>query len=175
MATKEARAVGALESSLSNSGFAVERTNIDGHEVVLGRRSDFRWRWYATRLHMFVVVFVASDLSSSLAEELTGRAQQYAIRHKGGLPRGFATGTATIPVFLTDRVDSVVREWFTTQPKGRFAALCFPVLGDTRAGTVIYFKGRMALGYAYRDHLLGVITDVIEPAVAADSTLPRES
>jgi hypothetical protein len=138
---------------------------VASNEVVVGRQSWFRWRWFATRLHVFVVVFAVPDLSADRAEELTAAAQDYAVTHKGGLPRGIQTGTATVAVFVTEQADPGVRDWFEQAPKHRFAALRFPVLVELSDGKLAYFRGRMRIGRVYLSHLRGVAEEVIGPAV----------
>jgi hypothetical protein len=81
-----ADASAALEGRLKGSGFKTSRRSIAGHPALVGRRSDFGWDWVATRLHFFVMAFEVNDLDNATAEELTAAAQQYAIKHKGGLP-----------------------------------------------------------------------------------------
>jgi hypothetical protein len=157
--------LGALEGRAAAAGFSVERTYVGGHEALVARRSDFRWRWMATRLHTFVVAFPVPYLDANFAEAMTSAAQQYAIDHKGGLPRGLQTGTATIAVFVSDADVAAVRPWFDQNPTPRYAAARFPVLVELGTGTVTYFKGRLRFGAIYSPHLHRVVEDVIVPAV----------
>jgi len=128
-------AVQALDGGLAAAGFEVKRDTVAGVEVLVPRRSDFRWEWVATRMHTFVVVFIVNELAVERAEELTAAAQQYAIDHKGGLPRGLQTGTMTIAVFLS-RSSKSLGKWFAAQPKHRYAALRFPVLAVSETGAL---------------------------------------
>jgi hypothetical protein len=159
------QALSALEQRLTGAGYDSERATIAGHGALVGRRSDFRWKWVATRLHTFVVAFAPPSLDEGLARWLALAAQQHAIDSKGGLPRGLQTGTATVPVFFCDAVEPGARAWFGATPAHRFSALLFPVLAEPGSGTVTYFRERMRLGSIYNDHLRGVVQDVIEPAV----------
>jgi hypothetical protein len=159
-------ALAALRARLGAAGYKIEDAAIDGRDALLARRSDFRWRWFGTRLHTFVLVFSTPVLSESLAETLTSAAQQYAIDHKDGLPRGLQTGTATVAVFLSEGVDPPVRSWFTKEPKPRFAAMRVPVLVDLGSGELTYFRGRRKTGWLYSNHLRAV-TELIGDAAAA--------
>jgi hypothetical protein len=80
-----------LGHALTSEGFEIESAAICGHEALVGRRSDFRWKWFATRLHTFVVAFTVADVREGVAAELTAGAQQYSIDEKEGLPRGLLT------------------------------------------------------------------------------------
>src|ERR1035441_7333409 len=85
-------ALAAVADHLAHAGYQIQNTTIGGRGGLVSCGLDFRWRWLATRLHTFVVVFTVSELDESLAEELSAAAQQHAIKHKGGLPRGQQTG-----------------------------------------------------------------------------------
>lgn len=158
-------ALAAVADHLAHAGYQIQNTTIGGRDVLVARRSDFRWRWLATRLHTFVVVFTVSELDESLAEELSAAAQQHAIKHKGGLPRGQQTGTATVAVFLSEPDQSSVRRWFSRRPKHRFAALRFPVLVELDSATVTYFRGRLRAGFVYSSHLRAVVQSIIVSTV----------
>jgi len=154
---------------LAGSGFTQQRVKIAGHDALVARRSDFRLKWVATRLHTFVMVFHVTDLDEQLAEELTAAAQRYAIRHKRGLPRGLQTGSAAVAVFLSHEPQPALHQWFADTPKHRFAALRFPVLVELEPPTLTYFQGRARTGAVYLGHLRGVVGDLVEPAVKTAS------
>lgn len=118
-------------------------------------------------MHFFVVVFDSPELDVDRAENLTAAAQQYAIKHKGGLPRGLQTATATVAVFLS-RPSESLQAWFAADTRHRFAALRFPVLADPDAGSVTYFKGRMARGSVYQADLRTIADDIVKPAFASE-------
>jgi hypothetical protein len=162
-------ALAALKDSLANAGYEIGKARIAGREAVVASRSDFRWRWFATQLVTFVIVFTTPDLNEAEAEELTAAGQRYAIEHKGGLPRGCQTGTATVAVFLAGKAsDPGVRAWFSRKPKQRrFAAMRFPALIELDSATLTYFTGRLRLGFSYSEHLHAVVEELIAPASRA--------
>jgi hypothetical protein len=160
-----AEAIEVLGTRLTSAGYKTGQATIAGCDALVARRSNFRLKWWATRLHSFVVPFVTPELDEQLAEELTAAAQQHAIEHKGGLPRGLQTGTATVVVFLSKAERPVVRSWFARQPEHRNAALRFPVLAELATGALTYFEGRMPLGWVYAEHLRGVVEGIVRPAI----------
>jgi hypothetical protein len=158
------RALRALDANLVAADFTTSEASIGGRAALVGRRSEFRWAWVATRLHTFVVAFAANGLDAGLAADLTAAAQAYAIKHKGGLPRGLQNGTATIAVFVGAASDPGLRDWFGAKPRQRYAALRLPVLIDLESGELVYFSRQMRTGGIYGNYLHRVIDDVIAPA-----------
>ncbi|MGA2471845.1 MAG: hypothetical protein ABSG64_14285 [Solirubrobacteraceae bacterium] len=156
----------ALANAFTDAGFTTGRATIAEHDVMVARRSDFRLRWLATRIHTFIIVFSVDELNPDGAAKLTRAAQDYAIEHKGGVPHGLQTGTATIPVFLSPHANDATESWFAQAPKLRFAALGFPVLANLEAETVTYFTGRWKVGGIYKAFIVGIVSNTIAPALA---------
>ena len=157
--------VEALAHGLINGGFTTSRTAIGDQQALVGRRAEFRWEWVASRMHTFVVVFSVGGLGPKQAQALSTEAQDYAIKHKGGLPRGLQTGTATIAVIIPDEAGEDSARWFRKEPTHRYAALLFPVLARPGSGELTYFTGRWSRGYVYRDYLLGIVRHIVAPAL----------
>ena len=157
--------VEAIAAGLTDGGFETSRTGVGDQRALVARRSEFRWEWMGSRLHTFVVVFSVGGLDRTRAQALSTEAQDYAIKHKGGLPRGLQTGTATIAVVITDEADEESVQWFRQEPKHRYAALLFPVLARPGSDELVYFTGRWSRGYLYRDYLLDVVRDIVGPAL----------
>lgn len=157
--------VEALADGLTNGGFKASHTAIGDQQALVARRSEFRWGWVASRIHTFVVVFSVGGLGPKRAQALSTEAQDFAIKHKGGLPRGLQTGTATIAVVIPDEADEDSVRWFRQEPKHRYAALLFPVLARPGSEELVYFTGRWSRGYIYRDYLFGIVRDIVAPAL----------
>jgi hypothetical protein len=155
-------AIAALRERLSAAGYKVQQASIADRDALVARRADFRLEWMATRVHTFVVAFVVDALEEALAAALSSAARQYAIDHKGGLPRGLQTGTATIAVFITNECEQTTRSWFGHEPERRFAALLAPVLVEVGTRQVTYFS-RLKYGSVYSDYLHALVENVIAP------------
>jgi hypothetical protein len=153
-----------IEEALRQAGYATGRDEVGGREALVGRRADFRLKWFATRLHTFVLVFALGP-ESGPPEATVAAAQQYAKDHKRGLPPGLQTAVAAVPVFLSTGPRPDLRKWFGAEPRHRFAVLRFPVLAELDSATVTCFRGRMTIGSAYASHLLSVADDVVAPAL----------
>jgi hypothetical protein len=178
------RAVASLTAGLANGGFKTARAAVGDQQALVARRSEFRWEWVGSRMHTFVVALSAAELEANRAQALSTEAQDYAIKHKGGLPRGLQTGTATIAVIISDEADEESVAWFKQEPTHRYAALLFPVLARPGSEELAYFSGRWSRGYLYRDYLLGIVrghhrsgarwprTDEVIKALAQDRRRP---
>lgn len=156
-----------IRRRLVTDGFRVEADNatILGHEVLVARQSAFRLEWFATRLRVFVVVVEMPDLDEETVEAFTAAAQQYAIDHKGGIPRGLQTGTAAVPIFLSRDPRPDLHEWFGQRPRHRYAALRFPVLAECESATAVFFRRRAFVGGIYMSHLRDVVATALGPNV----------
>lgn len=137
-----------IADQLRRDGFAVnEFVAVSDTEALIARRS--RWL-FAGKMHEFVVVFAVDGLSGGEASRLAGAAQSYAIRHKGGLPRGLQTGTLTTVVFLDEDSQERAVGWVDQSPVRRYAAMLFTVLIDVIKREVVYWDGRWTRGWIFR-------------------------
>lgn len=131
-----------------------------GQVVPAWRRSEFRWTWFATWLHVFVVL-LEPEPGASLPE-LAREAQRQAAASKGGLVRGLQTGTACVPVLVAPGAGPAERAWAAgSQPKV-FGSLCYPVLMELTLGTAIYRSRSQVWGCTYQPELwrvAGLIAD----------------
>lgn len=121
-----------------------------------------------TKLHTFMVVglFPTGWATRAMADRFVQGAVEYSIAAKGGLPRGAQTGTATIPVVLTDAMAPGAERWAARPSGRRFAALSFPVSVELAQGRVTCPR-TMLLGAAYirpmKRFVAEHITDVLYP------------
>jgi hypothetical protein len=142
-----------LRSALCDADFRVGFETVCAFDVLVARRSEFRWEWVGIRVHTFVFMVAGSAGDIKALEELTSAAEDHAIQRKGGLPRGLQTGTLTMPVFLTERASSDVRGWFGVDPHHRFGAMRWPVLVEVATGVLTDYRGATSKGWVYKDHL----------------------
>jgi hypothetical protein len=161
-----------IADRLRQDGFALREAAVADAEALIARRSQ----WQVTvKQHEFVVIFTVDGLSGDEAALLADAAQTYAIRHKGGLPRGLQTGTATTVVFLDGNPRESAVEWIDRSPVHRHAALRFSVLIDVTKHEVVYWDGRWISGGIFRDRTLELLRDsILAPlsGTSGDSNLP---
>jgi hypothetical protein len=147
------RYLAAVRDRLAADGCDLRDERWNGWPVLVGRRSDFRMRWMATRLHQFACVTVLPEISRSAVEQYTTQALRYAVDNKSGMPRGFQTGVALFPAMISDRVDPDALAWAEAQQRLQFAVMARPVVVDVARGVVAAFRGRAKLGAVYNGHL----------------------
>ena len=156
----------ALEKAILATGIDVARDQLSGRAVVVARWTEFKWRWLATKLHLFLIAcpFSVGEASTESLDRFLDAAREYAVSHKQGLPRGFQTGVAVIAVAVADELGGDAAHW-ASQPHGRrFAALAYPVSLDLHAGAVTR-PDRMVLGAIYLPYLRRFVDQVVAPAV----------
>ena len=150
----------AISSSLGRAGFAVAPVEIGDSGGVVATRSEFRWRWFATRLHTFVYV-LRFDGTREDAVRLGEASLAHALAHKRGLPRGIQTGVVSVPVLVAELAQDDARTWASTL-HAKFAAFLFPVVVETNARRVSYQRKRTALARVYQPFLQRLVADHIE-------------
>ncbi len=164
------KALGDVQSALARHGFAISDATFGGRTVVVGRTSEFRWRWMASRLHTFVVAadFGTETLDLTMLDHFLDTASRYATANKGGLPSGLQTGTATVALTLTDGTFDVASQWAARAHGRRYGAMAYPVAADTTTGEVVH-PGPVVIGALFNSYLKSIADDIIAPAIA----LPR--
>ncbi|HXH81076.1 hypothetical protein [Nocardioides sp.] len=117
------------------------------------RRAVFRWRWGFTRLHTFVLFGRVEHATGDHVREFTALALRWAEQAKGGMPRGFQTGAAVLPVLVCNTADASALEQLNRRPAKRFALFELPMLVDLSQGRWATYTGRMRWGGVYQDFL----------------------
>jgi hypothetical protein len=162
--------VESIGRALARHGYQVGPESIGGRAVVVGRRSDFRLRWMAARLHTFVVVtrFDEGGAGPDTAglDAFLDASCRYAVGHKQGLPRGLQTGTAAVAVAVVDRAGPDALAWADHSHGSRFAAITYPVTVEAATGRVVH-PPRKVVGAVFNGHLKAVAEEIVAPAVRA--------
>ncbi len=154
-----------LSATLSGAGYVVSDAKFENRDVLVARRSDFKVQWMLTRLHTFVfaVDFADEVLSEELLDRYVDVASGYAIKSKGGLPRGLQSGTAAVVVAISTNPSAEAQQWASRQRGRRFAATTFPVMLSSTTGKVTH-PGPAVIGAIYNSHLRRVADDVVGSA-----------
>ncbi len=149
--------------SLRARGLEVADTEIAGRPVVTGRRSDFSWRWFATRLHTAVLVtrLFPDEIGPEPLEAFLKAATDWAVEHRSGGSLGIQSGVAAIAAVAMSELSPEARD-FASRPHGRkFAAIAYPVAVGTASGEIVQ-PGRMIIGGVFSSFLHSVVKDVLE-------------
>jgi hypothetical protein len=123
----------------------------------VAKRSDFKVRWFFSRLHTFVFVvdFADEDLDDATLAKYVQLARGYAIKMKGGVPRGLQSGSAAIVVALSSAPSDAALAWASHHAARGFAALTLPVLINS-SNAQLTRPGRAVMGAVFNAHLAGV-------------------
>ncbi|MDX6233809.1 MAG: hypothetical protein QOH68_2881 [Nocardioidaceae bacterium] len=129
----------------------VDQAVLPGARAV--RRSDFRIRWFLTRLHTFVVFFAIDHPTEADVSAVADLAARWAKSVKGGLPIGFQTGVAVIPVIVSSGADEAMLQAALAKPRKRFSTMVFPMIADPVRLLLATYNRTVAWGIAYMDFL----------------------
>lgn len=129
----------------------------DGTRVPMTYQAKFRWRWFATHLHVFTFVSAMDHVGKQDIQEFARLCTDFAKKEKPGLPRGFQTGAAAVPIVVATEVDDEATSWVETGVKNRFALLTFPALVDAGSGDVLAVRKIRAWGMIYDAFLRQVV------------------
>jgi hypothetical protein len=149
-------------SRLTADGCQVRTENWGGAPVLVGHRSDFRFRWMATKLHLFTIVAPSPAVTVAVLEQFTNSAMDYAIANKGGA-RGMQSGIAVLPCLVSTQVDPAAAAWAQEKQRMRFACMARPVVVDFSRGSVSYFRNNSMLGRVYSGHLRSKLDLYFQP------------
>ncbi len=119
-----------------------------GPGLLVGYRSDFRWRWMATKLHTLVVVSTAPQASGEGMAQFAKSSLEWAKVVKGQL-RGAQVGVAVIAAVVADQADESAVEYARKELVRGYAAFAWPVLIDLSTGQRTAHAGRPTLGAIY--------------------------
>ncbi|QUW81734.1 levansucrase [Streptomyces mirabilis] len=143
-----------LEGRLTADGCATRWEDWAGVPVLVGRRSDFRLRWMATKLYLFTVAAAVPEITVPVVEGFTEQVTKYAKDTKGGLPVGLQNGVGAFPVLVSDRVDPAAVRWAEERQRVRFACMTRPVVVDSSRPYVGMYRGKPALGRIYATYFI---------------------
>jgi hypothetical protein len=138
----------AAAGRLRVDGADVSTLQMRGLTALVGYRSDFRWRWMATRLNLFTVLINVPSVTASELELFANEALDYAVSQKGKF-RGLQGGVAAIPVLIGSRVDPDAATFASTRLIRRFSAFAWPAAVDLSSQRSYHHQGRVAMGGVY--------------------------
>jgi hypothetical protein len=161
-------AMGRIEQAAGAAGMQPGRVTLgSGRAALVGRTSEFRWRWMATRLHTFLVAApVPPEADGAQLDGFIADATRYAKDNKGGMPRGLQTGVAVLVVAVTAGASPAAGQWAANVHGRQFAAIPWPVLADTESGTIVQPQ-KMKLGGIYKAYLQDMTNRLVVGPVTA--------
>lgn len=149
----------AVAASTGAAGFDVKRLTRGDYPLVVARTSQFRWKWFASRLHTFIYAaeLPLSEATPAGLDAFLDEAGKYARSNKGGMPAGLQTGTAAVAVAVVSGTRAELDLW--AKPHGsKFAGIVFPVLADVERGNVAH-PARLIIGASYSKYLREMVQE----------------
>lgn len=144
--------VDAVGGRLRDGGAAVSLQTLAGGEAVVGYRSEFRWQWLATKLHLFTVVLIVPEVTASALEDFSNEVLTYGIRRKGRF-RGAQIGVAAIPVLVASVVEPAAAAYARDVLIRRWSAFAWPAVVDLGRNTVSTHEGTVQVGGIYAGYM----------------------
>jgi hypothetical protein len=133
---------------LQADGSTVGTAQLPGGQAMLGQQAKFKVQWFATKLHLFTLVFPVPVVTAAVMDAFATDALQYAVNQKGQL-RGLQVGVASIPVLVGDRVEPDAIEYAHDKLVRRFGAFAWPAAVDASTGATYSHQGAVYLGGIY--------------------------
>jgi hypothetical protein len=168
LSTDPDRYLADVRTALGARGFELLRTEVAGRAVDAARRSDFRWRWMAVRLHTSVIVasFSGAEARRDVLDEFLDAASRWAVQNRAGRGLlGLQSGTAAVAVAVIRDGAGDALSWASESHGQRFAALAYPVAVDLSAATIVQPR-RMVVGRVFTPFLRGIVRDVLKASLS---------
>jgi hypothetical protein len=140
--------VGTIERSLREAGYQVSTQPVGGALTLTGYRADFRLRWMATKLHLFVCVRAVPVVTADALESFATASLAHAKATKGAM-RGAQSGVAAIAALVGDHVEDEAVTYARKELVRNFAAFAWPVAVDLSTGVRTSHRGRPTIGAIY--------------------------
>ena len=139
-----------ISRRLRTDGAEITTESIGDLTTLVGYRSEFRLRWFATRLNLFTIVGSVQTVTVAGLEQFSKDALDHAISRKGQI-RGLQNGVAVIPVLVGERIEPDAATYATDTLVRRFSAFAWPATVDLTSPHVYQHEGHVLLGGIYAD------------------------
>jgi len=129
--------------------FELAQDEIDGFNVTVATKKQFRLSWLATQMNIFAVMGTSKAISKDVIEKFSKLSLDYAIKNNRGLPRGLQSGVASFALLVSSNVDEEAKKFVQQRPKKHFAAAEMPIVYDLREDTLYYYEKTPIWGMIY--------------------------
>ncbi|MDQ1293530.1 MAG: hypothetical protein QG608_1411 [Actinomycetota bacterium] len=120
--------------------------------VPLGYRGEFKWRWAATTLHMFVAVVETPRATADVVREATVDLAAHARQLKGGM-KALQSTRVVVPIVVAASVDPEARALVEKVQYKEAGAAPFPVIDCVGTGQVHACTDRLVWGAVFASWL----------------------
>jgi len=137
-----------ISKKFSDDNLKVSKDEINGINVVIGSKSEFRWSWLATKLHIFACVGTKDKVGKGDIDKYSEACLKYAERNMEGM-RGMQQGAVAFAVLASEDVDAEAKEWVQKIPPKHFALMEFPVIYHLKEDKLYYCEKSPVWGRIY--------------------------
>ena len=130
-------------------GFEMNRDKIGDLFVDIAKKKEFRLKWMATKLNIFVIMSNVNSISKDLIQWFSSVSLEYTITYKTGLPRGVQSGAGCFALLVSTNVNEDAKRWVQQKPKKHFAAFEMPVICDLSNNQIYYCQKTPIWGAIY--------------------------
>lgn len=142
----------AVQQKLSADGAQVTSVQLPSTQAVIGYTSQFRWKWFATKLHLFTVAVYVPDLNAAVYTQLVKEATDYAYANRSKF-HGLQVGLATNVIIATRAVDTETTTIASNRPPKGFAKLTSTAVVNLVTAETHTYNGKIVWGSAYTSWL----------------------
>lgn len=127
---------------------------------VIGYEKKFKWIWFATQLHTFIVVsdYANEEITKTLIEKHLNESFKYAQQSYKGWPKGFQSGIGVISILISNKIDEESKKYCLKLKSGKkWSAFTIPVVIDSETKKIYSFKRIPIWGGIYYPHFKKII------------------
>lgn len=163
----------AVKEQLTKDGATVYEVNLASTHAIVGHISQFKWQWFATRLHLLTIAAHVPELNVSTYASIVKEATAYAHTQKSKF-HGLQVSLAVNVVIATQAVDTETIALAAGRPPKEFAKLTTPAVVDLLQAKCYTYTGRIVRGGIYTSWLrerLAAALPAIQPRALSEEEL----
>ncbi len=143
-----------IETRLTNSGFEIGHTSINGVNTLIARKQIFIASLFS-KVDVFIIFGIDEHINRDKILEFTKQSLIYSIRNRRGrLPNGIGNSVGAIPVLLSNKIDMDAKLYVVKEPSvQKKPAYRLPVLINTEDHKIYYYKDTPPWGGLYYHNL----------------------
>jgi hypothetical protein len=133
---------------LRGDGASVSWEDLSSGSALVGSKSQFRWRWAASKVNLFTVISAVPNVTASSLETYANEVLDFGVKKKGKF-RGLQNGVGAIPALVSSDVEPEAIGTAKNTLIRHFGAFAWPVVVDLEAGRVYRHEGSVRIGGVY--------------------------
>ena len=137
-----------ISKKILDDNLKVSNEEINGVKTIIGYKTEFRWSWFATKLHIFSIVGSVDKISKQDIDKYSEACLKYGKRNMKGT-RGMQQGAVSFAVLASKNVEKEAKEWVQQIPPKHFALMEFPVIYDLKEDKLYYCEKTPTWGSIY--------------------------